>query len=181
MAGLHLEKLSLAPNILRLFIVVCSLIPFALVSSWSSNGVTYYDFNAKDFNHVHSFEFYIVVSVVTFVSGVITCIIVLLDLKIMPCIVDITVSIVLMVFWVVSDSLLVTSLSNLSETVAVKEARLDFSQIEGAIAVGFLCAVLLFGFVWFTFCSHRREQERGEPSITGRSPLVTDIPIDILS
>uniref|UniRef100_A0A0L8GYQ2 MARVEL domain-containing protein n=1 Tax=Octopus bimaculoides TaxID=37653 RepID=A0A0L8GYQ2_OCTBM len=133
MAGLHLEKLSLAPNILRLFIVVCSLIPFALVSSWSSNGVTYYDFNAKDFNHVHSFEFYIVVSVVTFVSGVITCIIVLLDLKIMPCIVDITVSIVLMVFWVVSDSLLVTSLSNLSETVAVKEARLDFSQIEGAI------------------------------------------------
>ncbi|GAB1606613.1 uncharacterized protein LOC115226314 [Argonauta hians] len=181
MAGLHLEKLSLAPNILRLFIVVCSLIPFALISSWNSNGITYYHFNTSDYNHIHSFEFFIVVSVATFVSGIIISVIVLLDLKIMPCFVDMTISMVLLVFWVVSDSLLVTSLTDLSQTVAVKEAQLDFSQIEGAVAVGFLCAVLQFGFIGFTFCSYRQEQERFEPRITGRSPLVTDIPIDILS
>lgn len=180
MAGLHLEKLPLPPNILRLFILVCSLVPFALLTSWSSNGIAYYQFNAKDYNYIQSFEFYLVVSVITFVFSIVMFINVLLDLQIMPCLLDLSANLLLMTFWIVSGSLLAVSLSNLSMSVAVKEARINFSQIEGALAIGFLCAVLLLGSVWFALAGHRKEQEI-EPSLTGRSPLVTDIPIDILS
>ncbi|XP_046544872.1 uncharacterized protein LOC124255081 [Haliotis rubra] len=176
MAGFRIRNFVLPPNLLRLIEVLLSVVAVCLVTGWRSEGFSYNDLNRSDFNVLHNLQYFVGMSTLTFLAVAVLCLIVLIKPVYLSSLVDMILNAVLSVLLFIAAIVLCVSITRLGESAAVKEADLTFSSLEGAVALGFICALALGGSGWFALQTHRRRSDLPLNQSHTNADLPGDIP-----
>ncbi|XP_041360233.1 uncharacterized protein LOC121376432 [Gigantopelta aegis] len=166
----------LPPNILRLLEMLCSIVAFSLIFGWKSEGVTYRQLDHSEYDVINNIDFFLGMSVLTLLIVSILCFVILIKpVYLSPCL-DLVINALLGGFLLIAAIVMCSSLTQLGNSITVKEAGLTFSSMEGAIAFGFICSLSLAGNSWFAYQAHRQRSDIPLNQSHAHASLPVDIP-----
>ncbi|XP_064607397.1 uncharacterized protein LOC135471903 [Liolophura sinensis] len=168
---------SMPSNFIRVVELVLSLVAFGLVLDWNCGGVTYSDLSQGDVNIINNLNFFIAISIISFLVALVICLITVLELKNFTSLLDVILSGTFALFWLIASLVMYAGLTSIAYSQSIKEANISFTSLEAAIGIGFFNSIYFGGSTWFAISAHRESDE----SSFGPARLSADLPSDILA